>query len=383
MKNLFKFFMLMTALLLLSACGGGSSKSKKDTTNPQTTKQETSQQVSKTALRDNQIIIIDGYIKQAIVKDSIGQTATYTKNGVYTFPKKPVGTIHVYGGEFENSDITNKFDYHVDANYQIISPLTHYISNYPKKKDSFLKALKLSDEDVNADFYQNLKADKSNKQMQKVAKVAQILYALEVNDLLKKLDNFQDYKGLVKQASNLSSDYPNSLELIEKTDNMSTDELLKAEQNIAVIKNNLNQTSIKESGIRLVGEWKFIGKTTQCGDKSTKGKVIISYDENTGYKFTNIASQNLQVDICLVTDISMYDEIFRERISYYRNVKYPLPISEFTNAIELSKLLTDLVTQEELNAKALGVKLVSPDKFINEEDLHENGKATIIYTRVK
>lgn len=329
-----------------------------------------------------QFRVVDGYVKNALLKDSDGQVAVYKGNGLYEFNTAPTGRIFVYGGEFEDSDVKSGFNYIVNTNYNIISPLTHYVSAFPNKKQELLQALNLTPADLNTDFVEKLKSGFADLKFEQMARTAQIFYALELNDLLKNLIHFTSYQDIKNESLKLSKDKANSKELILAADSMPKENLSTAEKHLANLKETLAKTADKGVGIRLDGQWEAIGKTSECSnDKFSKGRVFINYDKAKGYAIKNITDYQIIGGSCKINDFTKDSESRRTNTGNYPNVKYPLPITEFNNAIELSKILTDTETADSLNSQGMGVKLISADKFTNTSK-DDYGIYTVTYTRV-
>ena len=73
------------------------------------------------------ITAVDGYIKNATVKDSSGQIATYISQGRYSFANSPQYPLTLTGGMYVDTNVS--FDINMTAQSGlVISPITTFLS---------------------------------------------------------------------------------------------------------------------------------------------------------------------------------------------------------------------------------------------------------------
>jgi len=203
-------------LAFLIGCGGGSSD---DAVNSSSS---TSEPVIITA--------IDGYIKDATLKDSSGQIAEYNGSGKYVFKNIPVYPITLSGGVLE--DINVSFDINLTLNNEdlkIISPITTFIdgntSLYEKLKD-----LNITSNDLYSDY---IESNDTN-----LAKLSELLYvvlhdnttmkqnfanSLETNTSVKTLDDlFVLAKDAVYKSSLNSTQRVNLIGLLHAIEDINS-----------------------------------------------------------------------------------------------------------------------------------------------------------------
>ncbi|MCK5295086.1 MAG: hypothetical protein KAJ49_10555 [Arcobacteraceae bacterium] len=76
------------------------------------------------------ITAVDGYIKNATVKDAIGQTATYSSNGKYIFSSSPTYPLTLAVGSLEDTNASFDINMSVsDGISTVISPITTFLGN--------------------------------------------------------------------------------------------------------------------------------------------------------------------------------------------------------------------------------------------------------------
>lgn len=138
--------------------------------------------------------VIDGVIENATVTDSKGATASYKQDGVYEFETTPEGFIEAKNGVFQDTNLQNKATYKVGVNTKVLSPLTTFAYNFKDKGDFIRQSLSIDSLDV--DY---IHTDDKN-----LAKLSQLLYILQINDLStafsKKIVAKTTFEDLVSKA---------------------------------------------------------------------------------------------------------------------------------------------------------------------------------------
>jgi len=137
------------------------------------------------------VTVIDGYIKNATVVDSLKQKATYSSRGKYTFKNAPTHPITVVGGKLEATN--EPFDIQMSVNDGVssaISPITTFING----EDSIRgKLSNVGFKDINNDNINNIEGfsvDYMATGNLELARLAQHLYiVLKDNTLTTKLKN--------------------------------------------------------------------------------------------------------------------------------------------------------------------------------------------------
>jgi hypothetical protein len=104
-----KLFLSTIAIFALIGCGGGGGST---STNTETT-----------------VTAIDGYIKNATLKDSSGLTASYSSDGKYTFSKTPTYPITLTGGTLEDTNVSFDINMSAQSDSKVISPITTFLGN--------------------------------------------------------------------------------------------------------------------------------------------------------------------------------------------------------------------------------------------------------------
>jgi len=138
-------------------------------------------------LSNTTITAVDGYIKNAILKDANGVTARYIENGRYQFDQKPLYPLYLVGGVIE--DINLSFDLNLtlsDENISVISPITTFISDDVTLLNIF-NALIISD---------NIFKDYVDTNDTALAKVSQLLYLVLQDESFK-----SSYTNMLKNSS--------------------------------------------------------------------------------------------------------------------------------------------------------------------------------------
>ena len=202
MKTVFKTGLALSfASVLLIGCGGGGG-----TTNPTNPTNPTS---------GTEITLVDGYIKDAIVKDANGNTATYMENGTYKFNVDAVYPITSTGGILIDTNAT--FDVNLTTiSGEVISPITTLIAQNNQEVINALSSLTgFSDvEDYSVDYM--------NTDNLEMAKIAQSAYLLLKNDLVSDFGTHIQNNGTPLNINDLFVDINetinnSSLNIIEKS----------------------------------------------------------------------------------------------------------------------------------------------------------------------
>lgn len=176
MKKIAFSFLILFITFFISSCQGGGSGLKDVET------------------RNFKVKLFDDYIKDAIVKDSENQIATYEGKGVYAFAQKPQKTITLEGGYFEQTNTKNEMKLIINANENTISPIHTFYYKNPDKKEIITKAL--------------------NNEIEK-SKLSKIIYILDINNLssefAKQIPSKTSFNSLVNQAKTISQRSQNKL----------------------------------------------------------------------------------------------------------------------------------------------------------------------------
>ncbi|MEO1927704.1 MAG: DUF1566 domain-containing protein [Nautiliaceae bacterium] len=181
------------ALVFFAGCGGGADSSSNTVSNIIASDlQNSSASVTVKA--------VDGYIKNAIVKDSSGLVAEYNGSGTYVFNGTPVYPLTLSGGEIEDTNVA--FDINLtlkNENTFVISPVTTFIDG----NDSLYS--RLSQLNLVGDFY----GDYIETNNTSLAKLSEFLYVVLHDTSLKtnfsndldsndSVSNFSDITELIK-----------------------------------------------------------------------------------------------------------------------------------------------------------------------------------------
>ncbi|WP_394208755.1 hypothetical protein [Enterovibrio calviensis] len=141
------------------------------------------------------ITVVDGYIKNATVTDSIGRIATYSANGVYTFGAVPTYPLTSSGGQLEGSDIDFDITMTIsDERISVISPINSFLGG-----DETLLS-KLSGLGLGPSTLDEFSVDYIGVNDINLAKLAQILYLVETDSTLS-----SDFKSNLSSSDSLSS----------------------------------------------------------------------------------------------------------------------------------------------------------------------------------
>jgi len=185
-----KLFLSTIATFALIGCGGGGGST---STNTETT-----------------ITAVDGYIKDATLKDSSGLTATYSSNGKYTFSKTPTYPITLTGGTLNDTNISFDINMSAQSGSKVISPITTFLGS-----DSNLLS-KFSNLGLNQTVLDEFEVDYIESNDIDLAKLSQLLYVilkdenltttfkqnLENNNSIDSLDKLFDLASLDINSSN-------------------------------------------------------------------------------------------------------------------------------------------------------------------------------------
>jgi len=187
------------ALVFFAGCGGGANSSSNTVSNIIASDlQNSSASVTVKA--------VDGYIKNAIVKDSSGLVAEYNGSGTYVFNGTPVYPLTLSGGEIEDTNVA--FDINLtlkNENAFVISPITTFIDG----NDSLYS--RLSQLDLVGDFY----GDYIETNNTSLAKLSEFLYVVLHDTSLKTnfsndLDSNESVRSLSEIAELIKDDIYNS-----------------------------------------------------------------------------------------------------------------------------------------------------------------------------
>ncbi len=150
----------ISSLLLFSGCGGSSDS-------------------SSSSGGGIEVTAVDGYIKDATLKDAFRLVATYIGNGKYTFSSSPIYPITLTGGKYEDTNAT--FDINMTAESgDIVSPITTFVENNSTLLGKLIN-LGLSG---NPGTYSDFAVDFVDTNNTDLAKLAQLLYVAEKNATL-------------------------------------------------------------------------------------------------------------------------------------------------------------------------------------------------------
>lgn len=122
---------------------------------------------------ENQITVVDGYVKNATVTDNTGLVGTYTSNGKYIFSSSPIYPISSTGGQLEDTNLSFDINMSVsDGVTKVISPITTFLSNDSDllSKFSALGLGKSTLDEFSIDYVSSNDAD--------LAKLSQVLYVI-------------------------------------------------------------------------------------------------------------------------------------------------------------------------------------------------------------
>ncbi len=143
-----KYLLLASVALLFSACGGGGSATTASGGTATT------------------VTAVDGYIKNAVLKDASGKIGLYDKDGKYLFSDTPVYPLTLSGGVLEDTNVS--FDINLTASSgDVISPITTLIYNNTTIENRLKTIMGV---DLRGDYIEGNNTD--------LAKLSQLCYAL-------------------------------------------------------------------------------------------------------------------------------------------------------------------------------------------------------------
>jgi hypothetical protein len=179
-----KILSILFVSIFLVGCGssGGSSGTTTDSSSSGNTTSSTTTTTSSTSTDTSSdtttVTAVDGYIKNATVKDSTGQIATYSSNGQYTFESSAVFPITLTGGELEDTNASFDIEMSAQNGSSVISPITTFIGNDSDILSKFANlGLGISTQD---EFAVDYVADGNTN----LAKLSQMLYLIQKNENL-------------------------------------------------------------------------------------------------------------------------------------------------------------------------------------------------------
>ena len=118
-----------------------------------------------------EITAIDGYIRDASMTDSAGQSATYKANGVYVFNRAVTYPIELSGGFLDETD--SPFDIVMQAgDGSLISPITTVLHKYPELESYLVSNIGTIDslDELESDYIESNNTD--------IAKLSQLMYVM-------------------------------------------------------------------------------------------------------------------------------------------------------------------------------------------------------------
>lgn len=149
----------------------------------------------KTSDTSVEVTVVDGYIKNATVTDKVGQTATYTSTGKYSFSNNPVYPISSTGGSLEDTNTSFDIDMSVsDGISKVISPITTFLGTNSTLLSKFANL------GLGASTLDEFSVDYVNTENTNLAKLAQLLYVIQRDSSLT-----STFKTSVENNSSLSS----------------------------------------------------------------------------------------------------------------------------------------------------------------------------------
>ncbi|MBL0687090.1 MAG: DUF1566 domain-containing protein [Sulfurospirillum sp.] len=176
MTSFIKFFFISIFLFALIGCGSDESHKSPESTKPDTGTQ-----------KDTIIIAIDGYIKDANLKDADDQKGTYSSKGKYTFANEIKYPLTLKGGSLEDTDAV--FDIALKSERGlVISPITSFVEN-----NATLRT------ELENFFGEILEIDYIEQDDRDLAKLSQLLYVMHRDkDLLSAFKSSVALESLTK-----------------------------------------------------------------------------------------------------------------------------------------------------------------------------------------
>ncbi len=173
--GILKYFLLFLSPLLFLACSDSSKAGAKSDPDPSSTV----------------IVAVDGYIKDATLKDSTGQSASYTSSGgKYTFSNSITYPITLSGGLLEETEITFDVTLSAQEGELVISPITTFLENDTQLLEKLVNA------NLGASTLSEFAVDYIVSANTDMAKFSQIVYMV-----LKDTTLTQTYKNSIKSSS--------------------------------------------------------------------------------------------------------------------------------------------------------------------------------------
>jgi hypothetical protein len=133
--------------LVFSSCGGGSS--------------------------GTTVTAVDGYIKDAIITDSAGQTGVYTSDGQYTFANTITYPLTLTGGLLEDTNASFDINMTAQEGQLVVSPITTFLEN----NSTLLGKLANLGLANNPATFSDFSVDYVDVNNTNLAKLSQLLYA--------------------------------------------------------------------------------------------------------------------------------------------------------------------------------------------------------------
>ncbi len=119
--------------------------------------------------------LLDGYIRDANLSDGDHTPVRFVANEkVYRFYDEPKNYIRAVGGRFE-SGLANKMRFEVSPQTRIITPITVFVKDFSNTKYVLKRALEINEQELLGDYIQDNNL--------KVAKIAQLVYAMYIYNL--------------------------------------------------------------------------------------------------------------------------------------------------------------------------------------------------------
>ena len=235
------------------------------------------------SVNNNTITAVDGYIKNAILKDSTGLIATYSSNGQYTFTSIPVYPLMLSGGILEDTNVSFDINMSAQNGSIVISPITTFLGN-----DSMLLS-KFANLGLNKSTLEEFSIDYIKSNDIELSKLSQLLYTiLRDNNLTltfkQSIENNRSLDSLDKLFTIAQTDINSSLTLgteekIESNSLLSkvkifSGEALKLENYVKVAKENL--AFVSKHGNPFITVW---------STSSVDSNITIPIDNNYTYNY--------------------------------------------------------------------------------------------------
>jgi len=235
------------------------------------------------SVNNNTITAVDGYIKNAILKDSTGLIATYSLNGQYTFASSLVYPLMLSGGILEDTNVSFDINMSAQNGSTVISPITTFLDN-----DSMLLS-KFANLGLNKSTLEEFSIDYIKSNDIELSKLSQLLYTiLRDNNLTltfkQSIENNRSLDSLDKLFTIAQIDINSSLTLgteekIESNSLLSkvkifSGEVLKLENHVKAAKQNL--AFVSKHGNPFITVW---------STSSVDNNITIPIDNNYTYNY--------------------------------------------------------------------------------------------------